>query len=115
VGGAAGQRVAPRAGHVFLVFAERKKVIIFPQNAFDVLGIRTPDCRCKSGYMYHSATGAVYVLKKKLMYLYLFDMIPDIRYDIRYDISIVLVLESTEARRSRNFLQTLFSCFLEIT
>jgi hypothetical protein len=65
------------------------------------MGIRTPDCRFKSGYMSLSTTGAVYVLKKP-MYLDLFDMIPDIRYDIRYDISVVLVLESTEARRSRN-------------
>ncbi len=48
----------------FLVFAEQKKSSSFQQNAFDVLGIRTPDCRCKSGYMSHSAIGAVYLLKK---------------------------------------------------
>jgi hypothetical protein len=58
----------------------------------------------------------LYMFLKKLMYLYHFDMIPDIRYDDRYDISIrvVLVLDSTEAKRSRNLLQTLFNRFLEI-
>ncbi len=67
------------------MFAQQKKSSVFQQNAFDFLGFRTPVCGCKSGYMSHSATGAI-CEPKNLMYIYLIKMIPDIGYDIRYDI-----------------------------
>ena len=97
----------------FLVFAEQKKSSSFQQNAFDVLGFEHPTAGANQATC-PTQPLVLYMYLKKLMYLYPFDMIPDIRYDIRYDISIVLVLDSTEARRSRNLLQTLFNCFLEI-
>ncbi len=59
---------------------------IFQQNALTFLGFEhLPTCRCKSGYICYSATGAVYV-KKKIMYIYPINMISDIGYDIRHDI-----------------------------
>ena len=105
------QASAGRRGLVkFFSVRRTKKVIIFPTKCLWCFGDSNTRLQVQIRLHVPLSHWCCICTLKILLYLYPFDMIPDIRYDIRYDISIVLVLDSTEARRSSNLLQTLFNC-----